>query len=180
MLRNEVWQCSGVALTRVWECYYYPGPKVPLAIGPTQHRPRRWKSGKMYENIRSRRPAGVENLFCAALHHFHHFPTLIGARQHAQGLHKGRKWVKGAKITRFAWNGREITRFACNGRQLVGWFLGGFNLTCARTDFWQTVSNTSLDFSNFSVFVQGTRSLLYLFYDACPHPRSNMIPTFYV
>ena len=44
----------------------------------------------------------MRSILCSSTIFLHHFPTLIGAGQHAQGLHKGRKWVKGAKITRFA------------------------------------------------------------------------------
>ena len=92
-------------------------------------------------------------LFCAAAP-FSPFSNSNWRTPACAGLHKGRKWVKGAKITRFAWNGRKITRFACNGRLFVRWFFEDLDLTCARIDFGQTVSNTRLDFGNISVYVQ--------------------------
>lgn len=152
MLRNEVWQCSsGVVPRPEHEYYYYIGRNATGDWSNSTPADGKMEKGKILAIAGlGIRLAWVlktmRSILCSSTIFLHHFPTLIGAGQHAQGLHKGRKWVKGAKITRFAWNGRKITRFACNGRQLVRWCFEGLALTCARTDFRQTGSNTSLYF----------------------------------
>ena len=114
MLRNEVWQFSGVAL----RVLLYPGRGYHLPIGQTQRWPRRWKSG---ENVKILAIAGLGCLLLKT--YVHHFPTPIGAHQHAEGLHKSGKWVNGAKITRFACNMADSW-----------WFLR--TLTCAVCMNW--------------------------------------------
>ena len=103
MLRNEVWQCSGV--------YYYTD-RAPSAIGQTQQQ--RWKNilRKLWsrpemivvsDGCRYYQELSVLRSCCA----FSNIFQLKLTRPSMRGPRNGRKWTREQKIVRFAWNGRK-------------------------------------------------------------------------
>ena len=130
MLRNEVWQFSGVAL----RVLLYPGRGYDLVIGQTQRWRRRWKSG---ENVKILaiaglviRLPGVENLFSPFSNSNSCTPACGGA---AQGQKMGKRSENHPICVKLAGNPP-----ICEQWQTAGNFLR--TLTCARTDWGKLAS----------------------------------------